>query len=82
METKELIQLIIGSDIRTIIAIGVMFWIFYNKINKRFDLVDKRFDIIEEKITDIDRRVCRIEGALASKDCCVLKESEKIKKAE
>lgn len=49
---------------------------------KRFDKVDQRFDKLEEKITDIDRRVCRIEGALSSKDCCMLKDDRPNQKAE
>jgi hypothetical protein len=33
-------------------------------------------------LKDLDRRLCRIEGALSSKDCCMLKDEQKMKKAE
>lgn len=53
----------------------------FDKIDKRFDKVDERFDKLEEKVTDIDRRLCRLEGAFASKDCCMIKDERQIKKA-
>ncbi len=54
----------------------------FEKIDQRFEKVDQRFDKLEEKITDIDRRLCRLEGAFASKDCCMIKEDRSAKKAE
>ena len=30
---------------------------------------------MQGNITDIDRRLCRLEGAFASKDCCMIKDS-------
>ena len=82
-------QVLNDLDKGQIVAVGLMFWFFYSRINKRFDKVDDRFDKIEiriekldEKITDIDRRVCRMEGALNNKECCLLKEDKHIKKAE
>ncbi len=41
-----------------------------------------RFDNLAEEVKDIDRRLCRIEGALSSKDCCMLKDDQKLRKAE
>lgn len=55
---------------------------FEAKLDKRFEAIDRRFDSVDEKITDIDRRLCRLEGAFASKDCCMIKDSSQIKKAE
>ncbi len=40
-----------------------------------------RIENLAEEVKDIDRRLCRIEGALSSKDCCMLKD-ERMKKAE
>lgn len=44
--------------------------------------LNARMDKLDEKITDIDRRLCRIEGAMAAKECCVLKEERQYRKAE
>lgn len=33
----------------------------------------QRIDKLDGKLTDIDRRLCRIEGAMSNKDCCMLK---------
>lgn len=41
---------------------------------KRFDKISIDFKELREEIKDIDRRLCRIEGALSSKDCCMLKD--------
>lgn len=36
---------------------------------------------LREDVQDIDRRLCRIEGSLSSKDCCMLKEDGQRRKA-
>lgn len=71
--------------------------VMWNALNKRIDSVEsnltKRIDFVEssltmriekldEKVTDIDRRLCRLEGAFASKDCCLIKDDRQLKKAE
>lgn len=82
-----------SANIIQLIAMAVMFWFFYTrldskidkldqKVDQRFDKVDQRFDKLEEKVTDIDRRICRLEGAFASKDCCMIKDDRQLKKAE
>lgn len=68
-------------------ALFIFFLIMYmntqfNRLDARFEKIHKRFDRIEEKITDIDRRLCRLEGAFSTKDCCVMKESKTLRKAE
>jgi len=54
--------------------------------NEKIDKVEKslgaRIDKLDEKLTDVDRRLCRIEGSLAARDYCVLKEDHRHKKAE
>lgn len=90
---KSLIQL----DVHTIIVLGSALWYFNKKtdekfdkmearINERFEKMEKKFDErfnkLEEKVTDIDRRVCRMEGSLATKDCCMLKDDRVKHRAE
>lgn len=41
-----------------------------------------RMDKFDEKLLDIDRRLCRIEGAMSNKDCCMLKNENQGRKAE
>lgn len=48
----------------------------------RMDKLDERIDKLDEKLTDVDRRLCRIEGSLAARDYCVLKDDHRHKKAE
>jgi hypothetical protein len=44
--------------------------------------LSKRIDDLAEEVKDIDRRLCRIEGALSAKECCMLKDEQKLKKVE
>lgn len=34
---------------------------------------------LREEVRDIDRRLCRLEGAFASKECCILRHDHKDK---
>jgi len=65
-----------------IIAIGGLIFVMWADINSRFDRIDTRIDKLDEKLTDVDRRLCRLEGAFVSKDCCMIKDSGQLKKAE
>jgi len=61
---------------------AALFLWFNGRMEKKFDKIDQRFDKLDEKVTDIDRRLCRLEGAFASKDCCMIKDDNQAKRAE
>lgn len=52
------------------------------KLEKKIDNLENKIEKTQESLTDIDRRLCRLEGAFSSKDCCMIKDSSQIKKAE
>lgn len=52
------------------------------RTESRFNKLDNRLDRQDNILLDVDRRLCRLEGAFASKDCCVIKDERHIKKAE
>ena len=56
------------------------------KLNDKIDKLDEKLSVkidkLDEKLMDADRRLCRLEGAFASKDCCVIKESSNRKIVE
>lgn len=56
---------------------GTWMIMFFSLKQIREELRDMRKDI-----QDIDRRLCRLEGAFASKDFCVLKNDRQGQKAE
>jgi len=60
--------------------------IMWNGLNAKIDKIEGtlnyRIDKVDEKLTDIDRRLCRLEGAFSSKDCCMIKDDSKIRRAE
>lgn len=83
------VELLSQIDVPTILAMAAMFYFMNSRIDKKFDKVDLkfdkmdlRFDKLEEKVTDVDRRLCRLEGAFASKDCCMIKDERQLKKIE
>lgn len=60
---------------------GLM-WIMWIGLNGRMERLEQRIDKLDEKITDIDRRLCRIEGSMSAKECCMLKETHHPRKAQ
>ncbi len=53
-----------------------------DKIDKTEEKLSNKIDKLDEKMTDVDRRLCRLEGAFASKDCCMIKDERQMKKVE
>lgn len=82
----SIIELIKSLDIPQLITMGVMLWFFYSRLEKKIELFDAKLTAqinkIDEKLTDVDRRVCRIEGSLNSKECCMLSDSRAKQRAE
>lgn len=73
-------------DIAQLVAIVVIVFWSYTRLETRLcgqmEKLDAKLDKLDEKVTDIDRRVCRMEGAFNNKECCVIKHSDQLKKAE
>lgn len=98
---EYILQQLSHLDLAQLIAIGLMLWVGYSRLDKKIDTkldaVEKRLgdqiqklddrlstqiQKLDEKVTDIDRRVCRLEGAFNNKECCMIKDSSQLKKAE
>ena len=84
---EQLILLLGKVDVITLLAIAGMFWIFNNKMNAKLEKLENnlqsQISALAEDVKDIDRRLCRIEGSMASKDCCMLKDDrQQLRKAE
>ena len=75
----QLIMWLIGIQTTILLAAFRFVW---KSLSNRIDNTDKKIDKLDEKITDIDRRICRLEGAFASKDCCMIKDHGQLKNAE
>lgn len=56
--------------------------LMWHGLNGRSDKIENRIEKLDEKMTDIERRLCRLEGAFASKDCCMIKDERHIHKAK
>lgn len=59
-------------------AVGLGFTFNFALMRVLFNKIEKN----DEKLTDIDRRLCRIEGSMAAKECCMLKETHHSRKAQ
>ena len=78
-----------STDWHILLGMFGMLWIFSGSIGKKFDKLEAKIDKLEDKIerveqrvNDIDRRLVVIETLLHMKECCVLKDDNKLKKAE
>lgn len=93
MDKMDIILWILGTGFAFTFALLLTTW---NNLSTRIDKLDEklsdridkldeklsnRIDKLDEKVTDIDRRLCRLEGAFASKDCCMIKDDRQFKKA-
>lgn len=54
----------------------------FDSLINRVSVLENKVDRMQDSINDIDRRLCRLEGAFSSKDCCMIKDSSQINKAE
>ncbi len=83
MDKLDLILTVMISGHGLVLALMYIVW---GSLHKRIDDVEnnlgKRIDKLDEKVTDIDRRVCRMEGAFNNKECCMIKDSSQMRKAE
>jgi len=52
------------------------------RLTDRINGIEVRLESVEKKILDLDRCLCRIEGALHAKECCLLAKDHIFKKAE
>jgi hypothetical protein len=77
-----IIELFQKCDMANIIVMIAMFYWFNGRLEKNFDKIDDRFDRIESDIKELRTSVNRMEGALMSKDCCMLKDDKQSKKVE
>jgi len=96
----RLYELILKIDLPNLMAIAGLLWMFYKRLDKKFEKIDEkfekvyeRFDKIEEKFDKIEEKfdsqirevrtsLNHMEGAFYSKDCCMLKDDDKVKKVE
>ncbi len=92
MENLDIILWVMGGGYTLIFGLMLVMW---NSLNQKIDniasslnerisnsekILSARMDKLDEKMTDIDRRLCRLEGAFASKDCCMIKDERHLRK--
>jgi hypothetical protein len=69
------VQFLKDVNIAQLLAIAVMFWFFYTRLNRKIEKIhsELKTDInnLSNKVDDVDRRLCRIEGSLATQGHCL-----------
>lgn len=75
----QVIMLTVGGGFVVTFSLLLIIW---TSLNKRIDKLRVRQDKLENLVPDLDRRLCRIEGAISNKDCCMIKDERNLKKAE
>lgn len=91
------IELLKSVNAIQLIAMGIIVWFFYSRLNEKADKnkgelkqeMDKNKGELKQeieklsiKVEDIDRRLCRIEGSLAIHGHCLFNQKQPDKKAE
>ena len=90
MDKIDILIWVIGIGFAFFFGLMIVMW---NSINNRLDRTDDKIDFLytnlsarmdklDEKLTDVDRRLCRLEGAFASKDCCMIKDERQLKRVD
>ena len=69
------IEFLKDLNIGNLVAIGVMFWFFYRRL-------DCKLEKLSEKVEDVDKRLCRIEGSLSIHGHCLFNQNHSEKKAQ
>lgn len=72
MEKIDLVLWFLGAGFSANFTFMLLIW---NNLSTRLEKLD-------EKVIDMDRRLCRLEGAFSSKECCMIKDDQHLKKAE
>ena len=52
-------------DIVNLLSIAALLWIFYNRLDKKFEKIDEKFAKIDEKFADLSKDVQQINTRLA-----------------
>lgn len=83
MESLDIILWTIGGGFSVLFSLMIVVW---NSLSGRVEWLEKslsqKIEKLDEKLTDVDRRLCRLEGAFAFKDCCMIKDDRQSRKAE
>ena len=53
-----------------------------NDLSKRMDTQGEKIEEINSKVSELDKRLYGIETVLHMKECCVLQQDQRMKKAE
>jgi len=59
------IQFLKDINIAQLLAIGIMFWFFYSRLDKKIEKLENRMDKLENKISSLEMRVGNIETRVA-----------------
>lgn len=69
-------------DPLTLAAIWFIVWYQIKPIKLDISTIKGDISSLKADVQDLDRRLCRMEGAMTSKECCMLKDDRQLKKAE
>jgi hypothetical protein len=76
-----IIDFLKAVNIAELLAIGGMFWFFYNRLDKKIEKLEEKTDKLAQKVEDIDKRLCRIEGSLSTQGHCLFNQNKSEQKA-
>lgn len=75
--TDLVIDFLKSVNIGQLVAMAIMLWFFYSRLDSKIEKLSERIDKINDKVEDIDKRLCRIEGSLATQGHCLFHQQQK-----
>lgn len=77
-----ILECIRSINLSQLICIGLMLWFVYSRLDNKMEKMKEEMKELKQEIHNLDKRLCRIEGILHTQDCCAIKASNDLRKAE
>ena len=61
-------------DIPQLIAMGVIVWFFYSRLDKKMEKLQLKMDRIDLRVQEVEKEIFAIKLIIHMKDCCMLKD--------
>lgn len=83
---EQIVDAIEKLDIAQVVILLSALWFFYRRLDAKIEKLDtklsSKIDKIDEKVADIDKRLFSVERMMHMKECCMIQDTNKMKKAE
>jgi hypothetical protein len=58
---EQAIKFLEQANIAQLIAMALMFWFFYSRINLKFEKIENKIDLLDKRMSLVESRMCVME---------------------